>query len=91
MGVGSNKFSTSIFISLKLNRKYNKSEVLGQSKTKELRFFALKNRKKGLITMSKLFMYGTSLEGIEQLMVMVPNFQPRRSGIIINKYLFYKE
>ena len=69
MGVGSNKFSTSIFISLKLNRKYNKSEVLGQSKTKELRFFALKNRKKGLITMSKLFMYGTSLEGIEQLAV----------------------
>lgn len=36
--------------------------------------------------MSKLFMYGTSLEGIEQLMVMVPNFQPRRSGIIINNY-----
>ena len=25
--------------------------------------------------MSKLFMYGTSLEGIEQLMVTVPNFQ----------------
>ncbi len=38
-----------------------------------------KNRKNGLRTMSKLFMYGTSLEGIEQLMVMVPNFQPRRS------------
>ena len=36
--------------------------------------------------MSKLFMYGTSLEGIEQLMVMVPNFQPKRSGIIINNY-----
>lgn len=36
--------------------------------------------------MSKLFMYGTSLEGIEQLMVMVPNFQPRRSGIVINNY-----
>ncbi|NLY45339.1 MAG: hypothetical protein GX053_05045, partial [Tissierella sp.] len=34
--------------------------------------------------MSKLFMYGTSLEGIEQLMVMVPNFQPRRSAIVIN-------
>ena len=31
-------------------------------------------------------MYGTSLEGIEQLMVMVPNFQPRRSGIVINNY-----
>jgi hypothetical protein len=45
-----------------------------------------KNRKKGVRTMSKLFMYGTSLEGIEQLMVMVPNFQPRRSGIVINNY-----
>lgn len=45
-----------------------------------------KNRKKGMRTMSKLFMYGTSLEGIEQLMVMVPNFQPRRSGIVINNY-----
>ena len=36
--------------------------------------------------MSKLFMYGTSLERIEQLMVMVPNFQSRRSGIVINNY-----
>ena len=44
------------------------------------------SKKKGLRTMSKLFMYGTSLEGIEQLMVMVPNFQPRRSGIVINNY-----
>lgn len=26
------------------------------------------------------------MEGIEQLMVMVPNFQPRRSGIVINNY-----
>lgn len=36
--------------------------------------------------MSKLFMHGTYLEGIEQLMVMVPNFQPRRNGIVINNY-----
>ncbi|WP_202708541.1 hypothetical protein [Sporosalibacterium faouarense] len=36
--------------------------------------------------MSKLFMYGTSLEGIEQLMMLVPNFQPKRSGIVINNY-----
>lgn len=34
--------------------------------------------------MSKLFMYDTSLEGIEQLMVMVPNFQPRRNGKLVN-------
>jgi hypothetical protein len=31
--------------------------------------------------MSKLFMYGTTLEEIERLMVMVPDFQPGRSGI----------
>ena len=36
--------------------------------------------------MSELFMYGTSLEGIEQLMMLVPNFQPRKSGIVINNY-----
>lgn len=35
-------------------------------------------------------MYGTSLEGIEQLMVMAPNFQPRRSGIVINNYFNYE-
>ena len=40
--------------------------------------------------MSKLFMYETSLEEIEQLMVMVPNFQPRRSGIVINNYFNFK-
>ena len=58
-----------------------------EKRPKKLRhFFMSKNRKKGLRTMSKLFMYGTSLEGIEQLMVMVPNFQPRRSGIVINNY-----
>ena len=36
--------------------------------------------------MSKFFMYGTSLEGIEQLMMMAPNFIPRGSGIVINNY-----
>lgn len=35
---------------------------------------------------SRLFMYGTSLEGIEQLIVMIPNLQPRRSGVVINNY-----
>lgn len=45
-----------------------------------------KNKKKGMRSMSKLFMYGTSLEGIEQLMVMVPNSQPRGSGMVINNY-----
>ena len=39
--------------------------------------------------MSKLFMYGTPLEEIERLMVMVPDFQPRRSGIVINNYFNY--
>lgn len=36
--------------------------------------------------MSKLFMHGTSLEVIEQLMGIVPNVQSRRSGIVINNY-----
>lgn len=36
--------------------------------------------------MSKIFMYGTSLGEIEQLMMMAPNFSPRRSGIVINNY-----
>jgi len=34
--------------------------------------------------MSKYFMYGTSLGGIEQLMMLAPNFPQRRSGIVIN-------
>ena len=36
--------------------------------------------------MSKNFMYGTSLEGMEQLMMMAQNFSPKRSGIVINNY-----
>ena len=31
-------------------------------------------------------MYGTSLGGIEQLMMLVPNFPQRRSGIVINNH-----
>jgi hypothetical protein len=41
---------------------------------------------KGMRIMSKLFMYGTSLGEMEQLMILAPNFSPRRSGIIINNY-----
>ena len=70
------------YITPKLNIEIQRGEVFGQLMIDRLRpFFMPKNRKKGLRTMSKLFMYGTSLEGIEQLMVMVPNFQPRRNGI----------
>ena len=36
--------------------------------------------------MSKYFMYGTSLGGIEQLMMLAPNFPQRRSGIVINNH-----
>lgn len=36
--------------------------------------------------MSRYFMYGTSLEGIEQLMMLAPNFSPRRSGVVINNH-----
>ena len=37
-------------------------------------------------SMSRFFMYGTSLEEIEQLMMQTPNFSLRRSGIVINNY-----
>ncbi len=33
--------------------------------------------------MSKLFMHGIFLEGIEQLIIVIVNFQPRRSDIVI--------
>ena len=35
--------------------------------------------------MSKFFMYGTELHELEQLMMLVPNFMPRRSGVIVVK------
>lgn len=37
--------------------------------------------------MSKFFMYGTELQELEQIMMLVPNFLPRRSGVIIQKKL----
>jgi len=36
--------------------------------------------------MSRYFMYDTSLGGIEQLMMLAPNFPLRRSGIVINNH-----
>ena len=33
--------------------------------------------------MSKSFMYGSELQELEQLMMLVPNFLPRRSGVIV--------
>ena len=33
--------------------------------------------------MSKLFMYGSELQELEQLMMLVPNFLPRKSGVIV--------
>ena len=36
--------------------------------------------------MSRYFMYGISLGGIEQLMMLAPNFPQRRSGIVINNH-----
>lgn len=35
--------------------------------------------------MSKYFMYGTELQELEQLMMLVPNFMPRGSGVIVVK------
>ena len=108
------------YITPKLNVENKRFEVFGQLMIDRLRFIMPKNRKKGLRKISKLFMYGTSLEGIELLavecfqslvpsfefldipdmrpttiysvnrvrasMLTVPNFQPRRSGIVINNY-----
>lgn len=34
--------------------------------------------------MSRFFLYGTSLGGMEQLMMLAPNFSPRRSGVVTN-------
>ena len=33
--------------------------------------------------MSKLYMYGTELGELEQLMMLVPNFMPRTSGMFV--------
>ncbi len=33
--------------------------------------------------MSNFFMYGSELQEIEQLMMLVPNFLPRRSGVTV--------
>lgn len=40
--------------------------------------------------MSKFFMYGTELQDIEQMMMLVPNFIPRRSGVAVVKKLEYE-
>ncbi|MPM07451.1 hypothetical protein SDC9_53757 [bioreactor metagenome] len=40
--------------------------------------------------MSKFFMYGTELQDIEQMMMLVPNFIPRRSGVVVVKKLQYE-
>jgi len=36
--------------------------------------------------MSRFFMYGTLLGGIEQLMMMAPDFPQRIGGIVINNH-----
>ncbi len=41
--------------------------------------------------MSKFFMYGTDLQDIEQMMMLVPNFIPRRSGVVVVKKLKYEK
>jgi len=40
--------------------------------------------------MSKFFMYGTELQDIEQMMMLVPNFITRRSGVVVVKKLQYE-
>jgi len=76
------------YINLKLNIETQRGEVFGQLMIDSLRLFFISktNRKKGLRTMSRYFMYGTSLGGIEQLMMLAPNFPQRGSGIVINNH-----
>lgn len=76
------------YINLKLNREIQRGEVFEQLMIDSLRLFFISktNRKKGLRTMSRYFMYGTSLGRIEQLMMLAPNFPQRRSGIVINNH-----
>lgn len=33
--------------------------------------------------MPRLFMYGTELQEMEQLMILVPRFSPRQKGLIV--------
>ncbi|MFZ2539201.1 MAG: hypothetical protein WAX04_09920 [Oscillospiraceae bacterium] len=40
--------------------------------------------------MSRFFMYGTELQGLEQMMMLVPNFTPRGSGVVILNCLNYE-
>ena len=46
-------------------------------------FLYPKTEKERTNEMSKLFMYGSDLQELEQLMMLVPNFLPRRSGVIV--------
>ncbi|MDF2522442.1 MAG: hypothetical protein K0R31_83 [Clostridiales bacterium] len=65
-----------------------KRQVLGQYKRPtDLPFFYVQTQKERKRIMSKYFMYGTELQELEQLMMLVPNFMPRRSGVIIQKKL----
>ena len=61
------------FILYKSKTKYRnqRDEVFDQLMIDRFRLFFISktNRKKGLKTMSRYFMYGTSLGGIEQLMI----------------------
>lgn len=46
-------------------------------------FLYPKTEKERINDMSKLFMYGSELQELEQLMMLVPNFLPKRSGVIV--------
>lgn len=51
-----------------------------------------KIKEKGKMKMPKLFMYGTRLQELEQMMMLVPNFTKRGKGLIVLKgFPFSKE
>jgi hypothetical protein len=74
------------YINPKLNTETQRVEVFDQLMIDSLRLFFISKTKKGLRIMSRYYMYGTSLGGIEQLMMLAPNFTQRRSGIVINNH-----
>jgi hypothetical protein len=57
-----------------------RGEIFGQLMIDRLSLFLFQNKKKELRTISRYFMHSTSVEWIEQLVMLAPNFPQKRSG-----------
>jgi hypothetical protein len=49
----------------------------------ELRLIFVPKNERNVRKMPRLFMYGTELQEMEQLMILVPRFSPRQKGLIV--------